>query len=614
MKIACMHQPPSILFLVGAMSLLLSGCYDALIELEGEQYYCECTYNQEIELGMDSDGFPCTISCGIEPLGGCNAIDSIPPLTTVTDPPIIQTPCAEVVFPDPGVPCSAACEARRNPFVECSTNVVSAIYEGSGTCWHGGSTEDDYVAPNIPVDAVRNGQLVPGMSTLNVTVTGIGSGVPVPLDNGTITVQGGACPVGTVNCPFAITDMEVNAVAPVNFGGGWTADTLQLDNNLAMIVESTGTYTARVDNTGAAPDTWVAETDTGLMPACSGATFPFRVNAELTNVVGPSFSATAATLSFPWSDCTGGSDDGSLGETMPTGAIDLRPGTGAKFVTIVGSVDALVNVAQPGDPPDLREAQLTLDLRFNFFSGAAFVDAAFSDGDPDYVVVDGRGTTDILGSPGPLEYEWRARLTEHPLTDTNPVAILGYGAYTSVPRGIWDRHFASSPSSYLCLFVRDVDGHRDEQCIKVDPNAQPVPPQAPLPGCGDTVVGPSGGLLFAQLVDPEVLEMLNGLEHATVFLPTAEALGPDVVEYLTTTATEQERATFILNHVYASAALDADEVAASLPEESTAASGNTITVNPAALSQDILLPDVDCGSGDTSRVHVVQTTLGPPLF
>ncbi|MBK6919756.1 MAG: fasciclin domain-containing protein [Deltaproteobacteria bacterium] len=538
---------------------IVSGCYAShTLPLEGERYACQCQWTQlipHVDWDCDEDG------CRPEPCGGTDCFDELVTMGGIR-------PCTTFEG-DPTAVCEAACaDPRFAPDVTTETEVLSASYASVGWC----STLDDppreFFFPEVPADAVRHGHVVAELSTLQLTIDGIGTTAEIhPVDGTPVTIQGGNCdaPPG---CELSINDIRVEIAGPVDIAGH-TLDGLVLTNVESMVTS------ARVLPNPAAPDAWDLLADT---PEHSELPLQFLAGLDGAENSGP----------LAWRRPLAAPDDG------PGGAFDLRRGSLDPHMTFTGVLRDSVAL----DDGSTLEVTLDADIYVRFFSGApvprmAVVDTGVAMGP---LVLDGSGTYDDLGAPA-SDFRW------YLLDGEGNREIIAHGIRAVLPRAVMAE--LDPDKTRLCLRAADDDGLYDEVCSELAPISDPsVPP----PDCRESGTTLTGAWRFGELVEFAGLGgWLASKQGITVLVPSDEAIaahfgkdGPKDAE---------AAGEFVLTHVLEGrhSAKDLRQGAVDLSKN---LAGLNVTTKPSDVADATELPDVDCwdGGGVTHRVAITLTT------
>lgn len=349
-----------------------------------------------------------------------------------------------------------------------------------------------YVWPGVPPNAVRNGIVDAENSTVTVTVSGIGSALVVP-ESGYVTVSGSTCEIsggeGSMACPeLEVFDFGFRLPA-FELGGADVTNVRVQQSGVDPIGERfTGLYSYEAVEDH---DTWAY--DRGMMPLeADGLIDGFPMDARFDYGSTPGFEHP----------------DGD--------AVSLRQGPfWEKFIQFSGMV------FQNDVDSSGHDIQIEFDLRFDFFSGAPLVHAAYTSSpySPYETILDGTGTVDDLGGT-PVLYEWF-------LSDPNPAVeplVIGYGERVSIPTGLLQNILGNVQIPYtdICLRVWDSDDYYDEHCT-VWPI---IPGPPPAIGCADVGISWANTYRFRRIVERSgLVDTINNYpSNFTMIIPTNELL------------------------------------------------------------------------------------------
>lgn len=468
----------------------VQGCYvNHEPVLMGERYTCLCHYDRETwawDLGWER-----------LPDGGTKMTGDLERGTPERGLTELIHPCSTFAFPegDEAEYCGIACaEWDRYPpgYIAGSGRYEDgspAYYEGAGACDPQGIPPRSYIWPGVPPNAVRNGILDTENSAVSVTVSGIGASFIVP-ESGYITVSGGACEisgaVGSMACP-PVTVFDFGFTLPEFELGG--ADVTNVRVAQSGVDPVAGPFTGLYSYEPVEDhDTW--SYSTGMMPLeADGLINGFPMDARFDYGSTPGFEHP----------------DGD--------AISLRQGPSwEKFIQFSGMVFQ-DDVGSSG-----HNIQIEFDLRFDFFSGAPLVHAAYTSSpySPYETILDGTGTVDDLGGT-PVLYEWFLSDPMNPAVDP---AVIGYGERVSVPTALLENTIGNVQFPYtdICLRVWDSDDYYDEHCT-VWPI---IPGPPPAIGCADVGLSWANTYRFRRIVERSgLVDTINNYpSDFTMLVPT----------------------------------------------------------------------------------------------
>ena len=554
-----------------------SGCYAShIIPLKGERYECLCQYEVAIPcadlsatVGFDDDDGSVEFECSV--FGGSTSL--------VTSRP---KPCREDEH-DPDEVCELECAANA-PFGTEEAAGVSGEYLGQGIC----SDEEGYYwpFPEVPIDAVRNGRVVPEASEFSIRIVGPdvdASSGPISPNSTIVSISGSPCAGSGVGpCEGTVTDGRIETDSFSLEGRSAAGMWMQFSNQWPMQVAA-GT-----------PSEWRFRLGSPDAPT---------VEFEIYGITGLG-DLDAVPGSFEWEDTTLG------------GEIDLNRGTVDKFMTITGSARGQLE----DDAGNVYEATLEGSFYVRFISGAPLpvgavgratgeLTATGSSAEP-MVVLDGSESWDELGA-SIVAHEWIAYLPESP---SLPV-LIGKGERVQLPLAHWMELVdsgvepLSGASSYgrVCLRVRDGDQMRDETCFEpgyVPPPPSPNDPGVPMLGCGEAIRGLPYLAQFAELLDASDLGGYAGqFPDATWIVPTDSAIDDKLFRLLLRPSAKERLNEFVANHLFAGAVpLDYLHVL----EHSESMSGYAVESN---LADDIVVHDMPCSGG--SFIQVSRSVVEP---
>ncbi|MBL8943484.1 MAG: hypothetical protein JNK45_10065, partial [Myxococcales bacterium] len=351
--------------------LLQTGCYlSHTIPLEGERYACECVWNQLLPTA--------TFEAGDDGLTfmPCASIDCFEPVTSVGD----ISPCTTFET-DPETVCAQACgdPLFAPPFLT-GYAVTLAIHEDAGWC----STLDDpprtFFFPEVPADAVRHGRVVAELSSLRLSIAGVGSTEVIqPVDGTAVTIQGGTCD-GSTPCALSINDAQIRVDGPVTFEGH-TLDGLSLSIADAMIAS------AQVVPAPSPPHSWRL-----LGDSTATSTMSWEFFGSVDGVTQEGGLEWVQPLTAP--------EDG------PGGDFDLRRGAPDPHMRFTGVLRDTLML----DDGSSLDVTIEADVFVRFFSGAPIpsMRAVDTGGAMEPLLLDGSASYDELGA-SIVDYLWLVR-------------------------------------------------------------------------------------------------------------------------------------------------------------------------------------------------------------
>lgn len=542
-------------FAICALLSLLPGCYAShTIPLPGERYECGCSWTEElpsVEIRCDSDG------CDPETCVGTGCVET----RTVTGR---VNPCT-VFATDANTICDAACSDPAyfpNGAIIGGERQGAGIYAGPGLCSTGGIPPREFYFPEVPADAVRNGMVVAELSTLELSVEGLGAtGEFAPIDGTPVVIQGGTCEFGS--CPLSVNLFEI-AVPPSVSLDGHAVDSLEI--NLADGTPGQ----AEVDGAGGWRLLGTSPESRALQLEFYGAIAGETVEGE-----------------FAWERPPAMVADG------PGGVIDLSrtaPDPHMRFTGVIRDSITLLDGT-------VLAAEVTADIYVRFFSGApvprAMMDTVGSSTEP-LLVLDGSESYDSLGSPL-TEYQWLAISPDAEL-------LLAEGVRAGLPKSAVA---ALEEEGYeLCLRVRDGGGEFDTTCVG-DPSFIEKP-GLPKLTCPEFMLAPASSGRFRELVAAAGLtDAMADLDGVTWLVPNNAAfdkLHPKVWAHLL--EDEDAAADVVLSHLLPGAH-DWKSVAAGTVDLSTNFAQLQSPLNGGDLEDQVTIPDGGCGKNSVHRINTV---------
>lgn len=532
--------------------VLHTGCYlSHTIPLEGERYACQCAWTQLVptaDIECDSDGCTFTPCASIDCFEEVHSIGSVRPCTTFeTDPEYI---CAE-----------ACADPRFAPPLTTESEVLLAEYASAGWC----STLDDpprtFFFPEVPADAVRHGRVVAELSSLRLSIAGVGTTEVIqPVDGTPVTIQGGTCD-GSTPCALSINDAQIRVDGPVTFEGH-TLDGLSLSTAEGMIAS------AQVVPAPSPPHSW--------------------------RLLGDSTATSTMSWEF-FGSVDGATQEGGLEwvqpltapEDGPGGDFDLRRGAPDPHMRFTGVLRDTLML----DDGSSLDVTIEADVFVRFFSGAPIpsMRAVDTGGAMEPLLLDGSASYDDLGA-AIVDYLWLVRQPDgvETVIAHGVRAVLPPGAYASLPQG-----------SELCLQVTDADGLYDKGCTALTPKPDPT---VPPPDCFESGTTTVGGWRFGDLIELAGLrDWIATKNHITVLVPSDAAIAAAFGGGGPKDAAEAEQ--FVLTHVLEGRHAIAD-IRNGKVDLSKNYAGLAVAVAPKDVAEQATIPDVDCldGEGVTHRV------------
>ncbi len=539
-------------------------CYAShTIPLPGERYQCECTFTEELP---DAD-----VTCAPDDTGSWECEPSV-----CVGPGCIETrthaatihPCT-VFAGDPTGVCDAACADSR--FFPTSVTVSgvrrgAGSYSGPGLCGTDGPPPREFFFPDVPVDAVRNGWVVASMSTLELTVEGLGStGVFEPVDATPVAIQGGACE--GLSCPLAINSFRIEVPEGVT-----------LDGN------SVDSLTIRL--AGGAP--WgAAEADGAGQWRLLGTTAD---NSALPLEFFGSIAGNTEEGDFLWERPPASVADG------PGGDIDLRRTAPDPHMRFTGTIRDTIEL----ESGEVLAAEVVADIYVRFISGAPVPRAMMSDVGmaTGPLTLDGSNSYDTLGA-AIAEYQWLVKAG----SDERRIAT---GIRAAVARPIVATY--REQGYEVCLRAYDGDGFFDDVC-EGDMNFIEEP-GLPEPTCPEVILTPASSDRFRALVSAAGLDQeLEQYAGVTWLVPTDAAFDEIKPEKLEAMLGDPESALeFVLSQ--AVEGVYSWEELSTQPSERWTLAGTKLTLDPSILEDLIRLPDQDCPDGTTHHVGTIANPTG----
>ena len=553
--------------LLAALSVV-AGCYEShTLPLDGERWTCRCHWTVQLpeidfecEIPIGGGDPECGIMTGVGTgsLTTHDVFETIHVCTTFADP-----------SDDPAYVCNDACsDPQFQPFGTVGSEVVEdeSSYLDHGQCSTGDDPPFTYIFPSVPADAVRNGQVVAELSTLELTVEGEGT-TPVvhPVDGTPVSIQGGNC--GSGRCPLSITNARVEIAEDVALGDFTLLGlNMQLSGALPFGAE------VRADPSEL-DDSWELLATT---PENSVMPWEFLAAIDGLDEVVPG--------TFDWEHPIAVPDDG------PGGPFNLRPSSPDKFMMFRGIVRDEFALAED----DIRDLTLVAEIVVRFFSGAPVPDMAIGRA-TEGLIVDAGGTTDDLGGPAE-DYEWLAMAGDiELLLARGKRAFLTNGMVRALQRANLE----------ICLRVHDTDGMYDTVCRGKETPEEPTDDE---PRCPEIGLTPAGGSRFHALaVAAGVEDLLYQVDNVTWLVPLDDAF-KDVSdeEFYKLLEPEQRDAAkrVVLAHVL-NGRHDLQDLLKGVNLDDNLA-GEKVDVDSQSIGESARVFDVDCLGG---TVHLVGRLL-----
>lgn len=545
----------------GALITTLPGCYAShTIPLPGERYECGCRWTEElpsVEITCDSDG------CEPETCVGTGCMET----RTITGR---VNPCT-VFEGDANTVCDAACSDSAyypNGAVVSGVRQGDGVYAGPGLCGSDGVPPREFFFPEVPVDAVRRGQVVAELSSLSLSVEGLGSTDTFePIDGTPVVIQGGSCEI--TSCPLSINMFRVAVPSTVSLDGH-AVDSLEI--NLA----EGGMSQAEADGLGS----WRL---LGTSPE----------SRELALEFDGSIAGEGVEGEFSWDRPLTMPDDG------PGGELDLArtsPDPHMRFTGVIRDTIELMDGT-------VLNAELEADIYVRFFSGApvprAMMDVVGMSSEP-LLALDGSESYDTLGSPI-AEYQWLAISADDEL-------LLAEGVRTGIPKSAVT---ALEEDGYrLCLRVRDGDGDFDTTCVGDETFIEV--PGIPKLTCPEYMLTQASSAQFRDIVEAAGLtHAIEFTQDVTWLIPSNSAfkkVHPKILAHLL--GDEEAAAEFVFSHMLVGGHSWKAITAGQVDLDNNAAQFN-VELSGAALAPHLTVPDGRCGK---NRVHRIATAVSPGVL